>query len=82
MSGGAGYGARAHYFLLGDICGQKLDDRISRSILVGRNRVVALPLVGGSTLLGFELVVITLWLMDGVLYPGRALDGDLKFHIK
>ena len=47
-----------------------------------RNRVAALPRVGGSTLLGFELVVITLWLMDGVLYPGRALDGDLKFHIK
>ena len=33
--------------------------------------MAALPRVGGSTLLGFELVVITLWLMDGVL--GQAV---------
>ena len=33
--------------------------------------MAALPRVGGSTLLGFELVVITLWLMDGVF--GKAV---------
>ena len=37
-----------------------------------RNRVAALPRVGGSTLLGFELVVITWWPIVGV--PGKAVS--------
>jgi len=48
-----------------------------------RNRVAALPRVGGSTLLGFELVVITLWLMDGVLgkaVPQPSARWKLEFN--